>query len=727
MKLPADLDQWLILAASGAALSLLFEAVRVWRRKSAPPGAALDPNRFRSIFDKVGVGVAVIDTASGRCTRVNARYGALLGYPEGEILDRDLTTLIHPDDRAEDRLQLRRLVSGEIRSFSREIRYRHQDGGVVWVHQHVLPTWAVGEAPTSHIAIVEDITARKRAEEALIEREDRYRAVVGTFTDGFLIVGMDGRIVETNDAYPRLSGYTKAELLTLRIADLEAQDGPEEIAQRIRQIMEQGHARFETSHRTKDGRIWPLEANVAYWPVTGAFFGYFQDISARKRMEREVQEQQERFRVAFDVSAVGMAQADPTTGEILRVNRRLCEMLGYSEAELLHHNFTALTHPEDRAASVEGFQRLARGEDAEFHTEKRYLRQDGEVLWAAVTASLIRDASGQPLCALALIQDIGERKRQEEQLLLTALVFDRAGEGIIVTDPQGRILTVNPAFTEVTGYTHTEAVGQNPHFISSGRHDAAFYTEMWHQIQIHGCWQGEIWNRRKTGEIYAEWLTVNSVHDAAGVLRNYVGIFTDLTTVKASQRRAEHLASHDELTGLPNRHALVKWLERRIAFGHRTQDRFAVLAVTLTNLQAINEDHGRTTGDAVLRVVAMRLQDLLRAGDLVARWGGTEFALLLPNADAATAKQAATRIREGIAAPIDFGAASGAGGTASGAGGTAKVVIDARIGIAHYSEDARDPEALLAIACDRAIAPAGVGAAGEAAVVPAIERDTSVQ
>jgi two-component system CheB/CheR fusion protein len=277
--------------------------------------------------------------------------------------------------------------------------------------------------------------------------------------------------------------------------------------------------------------------------------------------------------------------------------------------------------------------------------------------------------------------DVTEHKRAEDQLRLAARVFDRSGEGIVVTDAHQKILTVNSAFTQVTGYTAEEAIGQSPKLLASGKQDASFYKSMWDHLETHGWWQGEIWNKRKGGEIYPEWLTINAVNDQEGNVINYVGIFSDISVVKESQRKVEFLATHDELTALPNRALFLDRLRQAIAHAERGENTFAVLFIDLDNFKVINDSMGHAAGDDLLKEVAARLRDCVRGGDTVARFGGDEFALLVEEATVAEAEMTAHRISDAMLRPHAIGRQN--------------VYPGASIGICLYPDDGLDPETLL--------------------------------
>ncbi|MFA7382461.1 MAG: EAL domain-containing protein [Desulfurivibrionaceae bacterium] len=277
--------------------------------------------------------------------------------------------------------------------------------------------------------------------------------------------------------------------------------------------------------------------------------------------------------------------------------------------------------------------------------------------------------------------DITDRKRAEDQLRLAARVFDRAGEGIVVTDAQQVILTVNEAFSQVTGYSVEEILGKTPRALKSGKHNSEFYQDMWASLQSQGWWQGEIWNRRKNGEVYPEWLTINSVKDPEGNLVNYVGIFSDITIVKESQRRVEFLATHDELTSLPNRALFLDRVRQAVARSGRTKESFAILFIDLDNFKVINDSMGHAAGDELLIEISRRMRECVRGSDTVARFGGDEFAVLLESASVEDAEMTVMRINEAMRRPHLIGRQS--------------VYPGASIGICLFPEDGSDAETLL--------------------------------
>jgi diguanylate cyclase (GGDEF)-like protein/PAS domain S-box-containing protein len=229
----------------------------------------------------------------------------------------------------------------------------------------------------------------------------------------------------------------------------------------------------------------------------------------------------------------------------------------------------------------------------------------------------------------AILVDITERKSNEDKLKLANLVYQAIGEAIMVADADNRIVTVNPAFTELTGYTLQEAVGQSTSLLKSGHQNEAFYQIMWHALETTGHWQGEIWNRRKSGQIYLEWLTINTVYDEQNNVRHRVAMFSDITDQKHAEQTIWQQANFDSLTGLPNRHMFYERLAQEMKKSRRVGLPLALLFLDLDHFKDINDTLGHGKGDLLLKEVAQRLVSCVRSTDTVARLGGDEFTIIL--------------------------------------------------------------------------------------------------
>jgi diguanylate cyclase (GGDEF)-like protein/PAS domain S-box-containing protein len=246
-------------------------------------------------------------------------------------------------------------------------------------------------------------------------------------------------------------------------------------------------------------------------------------------------------------------------------------------------------------------------------------------------------------------------KKIEEELRLAASVFHNSAEGVLVTDADTVILSVNPAFTKITGYSEEDALGQKPSLLRSNHNEPEFYRLMWAALNGEGCWQGEIWNRRKSGEAYLEWLTINRIDDSSGTTVRYVAVFHDITELRQKDEHIRHLAFHDALTGLPNRALLHDRLQHALKRAQREGARLSVTFIDLDRFKAINDTLGHDVGDLLLQEVANRIKGRLRSADTVARMGGDEFVVLMEDlAEAGDCACLAQEIIDEIARPMSL-------------------------------------------------------------------------
>lgn len=408
-----------------------------------------------------------------------------------------------------------------------------------------------------------------------------------------------------------------------------------------------------------------------------ALGSYFGQTLQRLEHQEETRRLQQNLSGIFDTLTDFIFVLD-LDNHILHYNRAVAETLGYGSVALRRQPILAV-HPENlRDIAERSLADVIAGRSVSCPLPM--LRADGtEIPVETRIASGYWD--GKP-ALIAIAQDIRERLIAEERQRLAASVFDNAHEGIMITDPAGHIVEVNSTFTELTGYTREEALGQTPDLLKSGHHEPAFYHEMWQKIAEDGFWRGEIWNRKKTGEIFVEQLTISTVRNPRGIITHYVAIFSDITLIKQHQQRLEHLAHFDALTQLPNRMLLGDRLQQAKAQAERNSRMLAVCYLDLDNFKPINDEFGHAVGDYLLIDVAQRLKTCVRGGDTVARLGGDEFVLLIGNlANLAECDHAMARVVKAIAQPFRVS--------------QRLVNVSASIGVTLYPNDSADSDTLL--------------------------------
>jgi len=398
------------------------------------------------------------------------------------------------------------------------------------------------------------------------------------------------------------------------------------------------------------------------------------------RTQRALKESEFLFRSQFDLGNIGIAITSPDKGW-LRVNRKFCDMLGYTESEFRQKSWDQMTHPDDLELNLKLFRQLLDGEIDNYEMDKRFFHKDGSLVYVHINIACLRE-DGEVRMVIASVLDITERHDHEEKLTLMARVFENTQEGVIITDARGQILTVNKAFSVITGYAESEVYGKTPRVLRSDVHDAAFFSDMWSALRREGHWRGEVWNRRKDGSIYPQWLTISDVRNQAGVITNYVSVFSDISELKRSEEQLEFLAYHDQLTGLANRVLFQERLSLALESARVNRKRLALLHLDIDRFKNINDSFGHTLGDEILRQAARRLADVVGEGKTIARLGGDEFIVMYENLTSTESVDAlGSSLLEVIAHPI---AAMGR-----------EIFVTGSVGVTIYPDDGGDVLSLL--------------------------------
>ncbi|TAK62869.1 EAL domain-containing protein [Methylobacter sp.] len=393
--------------------------------------------------------------------------------------------------------------------------------------------------------------------------------------------------------------------------------------------------------------------------------------------QTEVEESLKRYTELYDMAPVGYLTLG-RDGAIHQINLKAARQLGIFRAQLKQQRFSAFIRADSLPVFNDFLSSVFAGKAAQ-SCELPLLPADRSPTLIVHIEAIAND--DDQTCRMILV-DITERKDNEEKLKLAHLVYQAIGEAIMVADADNRIVTVNPAFTELTGYTLQEAVGQSTTLLKSGRQNEAFYRLMWSALEITGHWQGEIWNRRKNGEIYLEWLTINTVYDDQNNVRHRVALFSDITDQKHAEQTIWQQANFDSLTGLPNRHMFYERLAQEMKKSQRMGLPLALLFLDLDHFKDVNDTMGHGKGDLLLKEMARRLLNCVRNTDTVARLGGDEFTIILTQLhEQDSIERLAQDILCQLAKPFDL------------AGDCAYVSVS--IGITLYPEDTDDIDTLI--------------------------------
>lgn len=481
-----------------------------------------------------------------------------------------------------------------------------------------------------------------------LEEFDRTRAVAGADRTVFLSMNESGSIVEIDGGAAQLLGERPERIVGRRLTSFIVPDEREHWHRFLCDTLaHEGSQAGELSLQLADGSVIDARFDCRREALDGearVLRIALADISELKRVARELGEHRMlQGATGADDSPVSISEDNWLQGVIEQslagiyliqggrfayANQGFADIFGYdSPAEIMGMiSVGDLIIPEDRAKVAENIRRRTEGEVPEMRYTFTGLRKDGKHVEVEVHGRRM-EFKGKP-AVIGVILDVSERKQAEQQLRIAATAFE-AQEGMMVTDADQVVLRINEAFTSITGYSAAEIIGKTPRFLRSGRHDRAFYSAMWASINSTGTWQGEIWDKRKSGEVFPEWITITSVRSVEGEVTNYVATITDITERKAAESEIEYLAFYDQLTRLPNRRLLLDRLQQALAASARSGAEGALLFIDLDNFKDLNDTLGHEKGDLLLKLVAERLNLCVRDGDTVARLGGDEFVMMI--------------------------------------------------------------------------------------------------
>jgi diguanylate cyclase (GGDEF)-like protein/PAS domain S-box-containing protein len=478
-------------------------------------------------------------------------------------------------------------------------------------------------------SIVYDITVLKQIQAELHELTNEQSTMLNTELIG--IMKLHKRlIIWENKAMDQLFGYQRNELHGQPVRILYPDESTYQIYgdQAYSAIIKGETYRTELELIKKDGKtIWLDVSGVQLNSGKNETLVMMTDITERKQSENALRKSESNFRSLAAIAPVVIYRTD-ANGKCVFVNDTWQKLTGFAVESALGDGWNNVLYPEDRERVYQEWYTAFESSQT-FSSEYRVATSTGHIKNVLGRAIANYDESGVLQGYVGTLTDITERKQNEENLRLTSRVFESTLEGIMITNVDRAIIEVNNAFTQITGYSREEVIGKHPRFLKSEYQEPSFYIAMWQIINCTGHWSGEIWNRRKNGEVYPEWLTISAITNDENMVTHYVGIFSDVTLLKQHERQLEQIAHYDALTGIPNRILLLDRLQQALAQTRRDQKMLAICYLDLDGFKPINDNQGHETGDRVLIKIAERIRQTLRGGDTLARMGGDEFVILL--------------------------------------------------------------------------------------------------
>ena len=697
-----------LLVIAGGGASILFWRERE-RTRSLEMQAQSD-SLLRQFYDLPFIGIAWSSWTSKRWIKCNDRLCEIFGYSRAEMTQMTWPEMTHPDDLLASVTEMDRIMRGESDGYLIDKRFIRKDGSPVSVSIDVKCVRRSDGTPEYLFATVQDITERKQAE-ARIERLTRMYSALSECNQAIVrctdqdelfplicrfavqFGGMKMAWVGlldpvTRDLREAASFGEGCEFLKdARVsADAASDFGRGATGTAIRQqapvwvqdylndpMTAPWHERGARAGWRSSGSL-PL---TCHGVVVGAFMlqagevdafdeairnllvEMAQDISfaltafakeaQRRQIEATLRESERRFRDLYEKAPLAYQSLD-VAGNILDVNDAWLELLGRTRDEVCGRfigDFMSEVSLMTLNDEFPRFRQTGQVDGALF----RFMHRDGSARLLMLNGRIARDQDGNFVRTHCILTNLTERLQSEEQLRLAATVFEQSAEGIIITDAGFRILMVNRAFSQITGYSAAEALGRNPRMLSSGHHEDDFYRSLWSAVHTNGHWSGEMWNRRKAGGIYPDQLSIKQVLDDDGKVSHYVVIFSDLSEHKANEAHIQYLAHFDALTGLPNRSLLADRVGQALSRVERKGEPLALVFLDLDRFKNVNDSLGHRIGDELLIQVAQRLQSVLRDEDTVSRLGGDEFILVLPGTGADGASHVAEKVLKSLSHP----------------------------------------------------------------------------
>jgi diguanylate cyclase (GGDEF)-like protein/PAS domain S-box-containing protein len=670
---------------NGKVIGLFGVARDITKRMATEEALRQSEELLREAESIAGLGSYVVDVGTGVWTSSDV-LDQLFGIDKEYVRTVEgWAALVHPDDRALMVAYFANDVLGKGGPFNKEYRIvRHSDRAVRWVHGLGRLEFDAQGRPVKMFGTIRDITERKHVEAALRESQELLQLFIANAPVALAMFDREMRYIKVSHRWAKDHSITDLEIVGRSHYEINP-----EIPERWKETHRRGLAgerqqseedRYDRADGTVQWIRWEIIPWMAGDGAVGGIIMFYEDITERRQAEAALRESKELLQLFIRHAPAALAMFDREM-HYLVASRRWLEDYSLLGRDIIGHSHYEVI-PEIPERWKEAHRRGLAGESLRAE-EDRFERADGTVQWIRWEVIPWREDDGSVGGIILFAEDITRQMETEERLRLAASVFTNAREGITITDPAGAILEVNDMFTRITGYRREEVLGRNPSLLKSGLHSKEFYDEMWRALAKEGHWSGEIWNKSKDGDIFAEMLTITAVHDAAGKLLQYVALFSDITQLKKHAQQLEHITHYDVLTSLPNRALLGDRLHQAMAQANRRKQVLVVAYLDLDGFKEVNDQYGHDAGDRLLTSLAFNMKCVLREGDTLARLGGDEFVAVMLDLDNAEASvPALALLLEAASERVQIGDLS--------------LCVSASIGVTFYPQaEEVDPDLLL--------------------------------
>ncbi|MEH6814229.1 MAG: EAL domain-containing protein [Motiliproteus sp.] len=535
------------------------------------------------------------------------------------------------------------------------------------------------------LSLIGFISIRFRS--AIRKRNHLFQSTFEQAAIGIAHLDLDGHWIRTNRRFCNILSSKNKNLTTMGFSPVSAADDKDETGKAFTDLLagKVSVIRLEKQlHQTKGEDIWinlstTLIKNKQGDPLY--FMTVMEDISLHKRATEELIKSQQYMKESERIAGIGYWILD-LSNQRLTWSEQTHRLFNVERVKGAGNMDSLLdrVHPDDRFILEQSIDSALAGEPIK-ETEFRVMSPEHGIRRVRSNLKINHAEDGSALTVLGTVQDITDSYQSNQRLLQAAQVFDNASEGIVITDASPSVLAVNRSYTAITGYTEEEVIGKNPNILSSGRQDKAFYQTLWKSLLQTGRWQGELWNRRKNGELFLEWLTISAMRDKHDDITHYVATFSDISQLKESTDKLAFLAHHDPLTRLPNRMSLDTHLKHGLQLAEQHRQSVAVLFLDLDQFKFINDSYGHPCGDKVLSQVAQRLLQHLQPSCKLTHHGGDEFVVVVDNATTEAAEIVARSLLDSLQQPFETDGMA--------------FHISSSIGISLYPQHGQDPDTLI--------------------------------